>query len=145
MMFKYKAQLSPNRYHHHPPIQLGNPQTSSRPCRPHPPAARVSKAPAMLDLRQQTRGSSYVYNYAPEKNNMERTINDGLGRCFSFSKWALSGASSWFWGVYHITVYPYLSVQCIYIYICIYYNWTRNDLLLEESTPKIENKQVPGT
>ena len=27
----------------------------------------------------------YVYNYAPEKNDMERTINDGLGRCFGSS------------------------------------------------------------
>lgn len=45
----------------------------------------------------------------------------------------------WFWGVYHISVIlPYLYVQCIYIYI--YYDWTRNDLLLECSTPQIEKQ-----
>ena len=90
-MFKYKAQLSPNRYHHHPPIQLGGTPNVQPAVSAASTGSSRFKSSCHVDKRQQTPRSSYVYNYAPEKNNMERTINDGLGRCFSSSKCALAG------------------------------------------------------
>ena len=121
-MFKHKAQLSHPIGTTHP---TGFPQTSSRPCRPHPPAARVSKAPAVLPTSYVNKHlGAPMYTITPLKKKQHGTWNAQKwwfgSMVFPFPSGHFQVPAEGFGGVYNIyayTVYPYL---CIYTYIYIY-------------------------